>query len=236
MPLGKSSYPSVPHAMWSYHEHLVAKGNTHKLLTAIDGQGPEKTWKGINDLFHLAAKATNLTPDDLLVQLGFNRKDLDEANFQAMLGVLRAINMLHNIGFSNIRPLPPSKLRREVDFVASFRDVMYAVEVFRSSETAYRFPDHNKASCNPSKYIADRYAEKRSQFEATMQAHQTIKALLVVVMDSQPFKALTDAAEQQAVTEEAFVAMGNPINTHLLLFTGMADDRGRDLCSIHPPL
>ncbi len=69
-----------------------------------------------------------------------------------------------------------------------------------------------------------------------MNTHKCSKALLVVVMDSQPAKALVSGDEWHEVAENTFEMMGNPDNTHLLVFTGMADINGQDERILYPPL
>ena len=72
-----------------------------------------------------------LSSDELLKLLGFKNNDLDSANFQSMLGVLRAITQLGQLGFTDVEALPPKKSRQDADFIASRGGERYAIEVFR---------------------------------------------------------------------------------------------------------
>ena len=93
------------------------------------------------------------------------------------------------------------------------------------------------AQHNLEKYIARRYAEKRSQLDATMANHSCGKAMIAVVMDSQPAKPLMDIEEWAIFTKETYELMGSPANTHLLIFTGTRDlSTGKDEYAIYPPL
>jgi hypothetical protein len=231
------AYPSIPQALWTYHQELPAKNPSHPLLEAIKTQGEEQTWKGINSLFDITCRNTRLDPDRLLRQLGFDDRNFDPNYLPAILGIMRNINMLNKIGFTNIHPLPPKRSRREADLTAEYAGVKLAVEVFRSSETAYRYPSHSDPNHNLERYIADRYTKKRSQLDATIKAHQCSGALLAVVMDSSPAKQLTAGNEWTVTAKETFDLMGNPANTHLLIFTGLSDpSTGKDEFVVYPPL
>lgn len=208
------TYSSIPQALWAYYQELLAKNPSHPIVAAIQRQGEEQTWQGINELFLITAQNTGLF-DKLLRLLGFDEKNLDPNHLQAIFGVMRTINTLHNLAFDNILPLPPKKSQRESDLLAEHKGMRFAVEVFRSSEMAYRFPDHTNSAQNLQSYIARRYKEKRSQLDATMKARQCNKALLAVVMDSQPAKALVADTEWEAVVKDTFEQMGGPTNTHL---------------------
>lgn len=178
-------FPAIPPAIWAYFQDLQGMNSSHPLLEAIGKQGEQQTWKGIDELFRITSETTGLSPEDLLLRLGFDQKNLDHSYLQAIFGIMRDINTLHDIGFVRIVPLPPQKSRRESDLVAEFSGERFAIEVFRSSETAYRFPRHKDPQRNLEKYIARRYAEKRSQLDATMANHNCGEALIAVAMDSQ---------------------------------------------------
>jgi hypothetical protein len=106
--------------------------------------------------------------------------------------------------------------------------VNYAVEVFCSHEDANRF-------AGTVRYISGRYEKKQTQVNSTVQKNTCDRALLVNVMDS-TLKFLTDADELQDIIERAYAEIGNPANTHLMLFTGMSSMRGGDEYVIYPPL
>jgi hypothetical protein len=63
--------------------------------------------------------------------------------------------------------------------------------------------------------------------------------IVVVVLDSQPAKALSSSDELQQVVKEVIHRIGEPRDTYLILFAGMADKYGKDeyVCvSSLPPL
>lgn len=208
----------------------------HRLVEAVHTQGFETTWQAINEIVARASQATGLPPDRLFVSLGFNVNDLDSANFQAMLGILRSINMLTQLGFTGIKPLRPLRNRQEADFLANRNGRLYSVEVFRSSEKAYRFANHNEPSSDLATYIERRLREKLPQVRATMAAHNCAAGMVVVVMDSYPSKALNDAGEYHEAVRVAFETIGAPEGIHVLLFTGMVEmhDNAEHVC--YPPL
>ncbi len=229
-------YPEVPQKLWKSYERLLTDNPQHKLIEAIRRQGYDKTWKGINDVFLHASQATGITPSKLYEEIGFRDNDLDENNFQALLGILRSINMLNEVGFQELRPLRPKKSQKEVDLLGWFANKLLAIEVIRSSEKKYCYPDHEKPSTNSITYIVGRYSEKRAQLDSSIKNHGCDAGLLVVIMDSQPFKALVPLEELIQVTQDAFVAMGNPAKTYLAVFTGMANEQGKNEYAIFPAL
>jgi|GEM_PF-2302436 hypothetical protein len=231
-----SKYPSIPSEFWSYYQTLREKRKSHPLLAATSRQGDEKTLDAINELFEVTCRNTGLK-EKLFLNLGFDENNFDNNHLQSILGVMRAINTLNDLGFKKITPLPPRKSRREADLLAVYMNKWFAVEVFRSNEVSYRFPDHSNKSNNLQSYIAQRYSEKRSQLDATMREHQCDKAVLTVVIDSQPAKALVTGAEWEGVTEATYKLMGSPSKIHLLLFTGMKNYfSGKDEYAVYPPL
>lgn len=199
-------------------------------------QGEHRTWQAIDRLFRFTIQNTQLDSDRLLRQLGLNQSNLDRDHLQAIFGVMRTINTLHPLGFVNIHPLVRQKDRREADLVAERAGARFAIEVFRSSEIAYRYPNHKDRARNLQEYIADRYRVKRKQLAATIEAHRCAKALLAVVIDSYPAKALVQGEGFLAVARDSYRMIRSPPSTHLLIFTGMADVHGKDERAIYPGL
>ena len=237
-PMDDSSvqYPEIPQKLWEYYERLLMDNPGHKLIKAIKRQGYHKTWNGINDVFWHASQATGMTFNKLYEEIGFRENDLDENNFQALLGILRSINMLNEVGFQALRPLRPKKSQKEVDLLGRFANKLLAIEVIRSSEKKYCYPDHEKPSANSVKYVVGRYCEKRSQLASSIKEHGCAAGMLVVIMDSQPFKDLVTLEELIQVTQEAFLAMSSPAKTYLVIFTGMANEQGKNEYAIYPSL
>lgn len=232
-----AAYPSIPPAIWSYYRKLLYAKPSHPLVRAIKNQGESPTWKAIDELLKIAGDNTGLAPQGLLKVVGFNENNLDNSHIQAVFGVLRTINMLCNLGFTKPRPLPAKKSTRECDLLAEYNGARYAIEVFRSSEAAYRFPNHKDPARNLQSYITRRHKKKRTQLAATMKAYNCSKALLIVVMDSSPAKQLTRSDEWDEIARSAYHTMGSPTDTHLLIFTGLKDFRtGGDDYAAYPTL
>lgn len=226
--LDRSVYPAIPKKLWEYYERILVDRPSHRLVEATQRQGVDKTWRAINEIFVLACQATRLSSDELFELLGFKNNDLDSANFQSMLGVLRAINQLGQFGFTDVEPLPPKKSRREADFIAGRGGERYAIEVFRSSETAFRAVGHEVPCLDLAGYIEGRVNEKIKQVSSTIQTHNCDAGAIVVVLDSQPAKALSSAAELQQMVDEVMQRLVTLSKTYLIVFTGMADEYGRD--------
>src|SRR2546422_10466614 len=112
-----TAFPAIPPAIWAYFQDLQGMKSSHPLLKAIRRQGERQTWTGIDELFRITSETTGLRPEDLLRHLGFDQKNLDPSYLQAIFGIMRDINTLHNIGFVNIVPLPPHKSRKESDLM-----------------------------------------------------------------------------------------------------------------------
>lgn len=232
----RTAYPSIPPQLWIHYDRLCVERPQHRLVEAVRTQGAETTWRAINEIVALASQATGLPPDQFFSRLGFNVNDLDSANFQAMLGILRSINKLTQLGFTGIQPLQPLRNRQEADLLARRNGRLYSVEVFRSSEEAYRFANHNKPSSDLATYIERRLREKLPQVRATMGAHSCAAGMVVVVMDSYPSKALNDVGEYHEAIRVAFQKVSDTKGIHVILFTGMADMHGNDEHVCYPPL
>ncbi len=232
----RTVYTSIPAQLWDHYDRLRVERPEHRLVQAVRRQGAERTWQKINEIFSLASHATGLPPDQLFNRLGLRANDLDPANFQAMLGILRSINMLRQLGFTEFQPLRPLRNRQEADFLAKRNNRLYAVEVFRSSEVANRLANHNNPTANLAVYIEGRVREKLPQVEATIRAHNWVAGIVVVVMDSDPSNALDDGGELLDAVRVAFEVVGNPDGIHIFLFTGMSDIHGNDEHVCYPPL
>lgn len=217
-------YPHIPQQLLEYR--------SPKLVEAFNRQGEAKTWRAIDDRFRIASEITGLKPDDLLPRLGFDAKNQDRYSLQSLLGVIRTVETLRNLGFVEITPLPPRQDRKEADLLARRQGDLFAVEVFRANEDRWRYPGYNLED-----YIGRRFIEdKKAQLEATASNHGCSRAILVVVFDSES-KALLSKDELQEATEQSFVAMGFPDNTHLVMFTGTSDAiTGEDDLAIFPEL
>ena len=231
-----SQYPEIPQKLWKYYERSLTDNPQHKLIKAIEIQGYDKTWKGISKVFGHASQATGMTPNILYEEIGFGENDLNEDNFQALLGILRSINLLNEMGFQELKPLRPKKFKKEVDLLGRFADKLLAIEVIRSSEKKYCYPDHKKPSANPITYIVGRYDEKRPQLDSSIKNYGCDAGMLVVIMDSKSFKSLVSSEELSQVTQEAFLAIGSPAKTYLTVFTGMTNEQGKNEYVIYPLL
>src|SRR6476469_2875895 len=142
-----SKYPSIPSEFWSYYQTLQYKRNSHPIVDAMSRQGHEKTLKALNEPCETTCRNTGLK-EKLFLNLGFDQNNFDNNHLQSILGVMRAINTLNDLGFKKITPLPTRKSRREADLLAVYMNKWFAVEVFRSNEVSYRFPDHSNKSNN----------------------------------------------------------------------------------------
>lgn len=236
--LDRSAFAWIPPQLWNYYDRLLVRDGQelHRLVQAIQKQGAEQTWRGINELFRLACQATGLSPSQLFEKLGLGKNDFDSGNFQAMIGTLRAINMLTQHGFTRPQPLRPLSNRKEADFVAERDGTCYAVEVFRSSEEVYRYAAPDNPTSAFAAYLQRRLEEKQPQVYATMQTHNCVAGIVVVIMDSYPSKALNNAEEYHEAVRVAVERVGTPKEIHLFLFTGMADEHGNDEFACYPPL
>ncbi len=236
--IDRGKYTDIPQQIWSYYDRLLSRKGfeQHRLVQAIQKQGEETTWRGINELFALTSRAAEMSPGQLFEALGLGKNDFDSSNFQAMMGILRAINILGQHGFSQPKPLRPLSNRKEADFLAKREGKLYAVEVFRSSELSFRYADPENPGSDFAQYLRKRLDEKLPQVNTTIKEHDCDAGLVVVAMDSQPSKALNDAAEYQKAVRAAIEQVGNPSGVHLFIFTGMADERGNNEYACYPPL
>lgn len=103
-------YPHIPQQLLEYR--------SLKLVEAFNHQGEAKTWRAIDDQFRIVSEITRLKPDDLLLRLGFDARNLDRYSLQSLFGVMRTVVTLRNLGFVAITPLPPRQDRKEADLLA----------------------------------------------------------------------------------------------------------------------
>jgi|CXWL01.1.fsa_nt_gi hypothetical protein len=218
----RPEYPHIPQQLLEYR--------SPKLVEVFNHQGEAKTWQAIDDLFRIVSEITLLKPDDLLPRLAFDAKNLDRYSLQSLLGVMRTVVTLQNLGFVEITPLPPRQDRKEADLLAKRKGDLFAVEVFRANEDRWRYPGYNLEE-----YIGRRFVEdKKPQLEATMSSYGCSKAILVVVFDSES-KALLSKSELQVAAECSYISMDFPDKTHLIMFTGVSDAvTGEDDLAIFP--
>jgi len=221
--INPAKFPNTPSAFLTY--------TCPKLEDSFTRQGEEQIRRTIDQLFKVVCEITSLRPDALLAQLSFDPNNKDEDMFQSLFGVMRTITTLHRLGFSEIRPLPASKTRKEADLIAQRDGVTYAVEVFRANERTWRYPGYK---CED--HIATRYTnEKKPQLEATMRNWGCSKSMAAIVFDSDS-KALLEKPDIQEIVESVYYQVGCPANTHFLLFTGTQTPYSGDDVAVWPPL
>lgn len=191
MALNLDDFPWTPRTLTTY--------TCSKLEEAFRTQGEEKTRRAIDQLFQVVCQITDLSPDALLTQLGFDPNNRDDDTVQSLFGVMRTVTTLRNLDFTEIIPLPPSNTHKEADLVARKNGMSYAVEVFRANERKWRYPGYK---CEG--YIVARYKkEKKAQLDATMARLKCTKSIVAVVFDSDS-KALLDGSEIQSIVETVY--------------------------------
>ena len=223
-PTMRQNYPHTPEQILAY--------DSNKLREAFHYQGEEKVRLAIDDLFRIVSEITLVPSEALPERLGFQANNQDRNNFQALLGVMRTVKILHHLGFVEIQPLRPHDERPEADLLAMRQDVKFAVEVFRSNEDTPRY-----LGLNLEEYIGRRYKkDKKTQLDETMSNHICSKTILVVVFDSKSSE-LFSRNDLQEAARESFREMGFPDKTHLIVFSEIEDDMAvEDGLAIFPEL
>ena len=226
----RQKYPHTPEQILAY--------DSPKLQRAFESQGEEAVRRNIDDLFRNVSEITLVPSEALPEGLGFQANNPDRDSFQALLGVMRTIEILHHLGFVEITPLPPKRKRKEADLSAVRQDVNFAIEVSGTNEDEPRHSSFKLGEYISKKYVNDKKPEdsKLLQLESTMHHHSCSKAIFVIVFDSYSNNQFAKNDLQEAA-EYAFGMMGLPDNTHLIIFTGILDDvTGEDGLAIFPEL
>ena len=104
-PTMRQKYPHTPEQILAY--------DSPKLRKAFDYQGEEKVRLAINELFRIVSEVTLVPSEALPEKLGFQENNPDCDNFQSLLGVMRTVEILHDLSFVNITPLPPKRKDRK---------------------------------------------------------------------------------------------------------------------------
>lgn len=235
-------YTASIHAGFSAHEErerikrMQAQHTPKRMLTYLDGpllkvpkafvfQGEVVVRRKIDYLFKHCSAITQLTPDDLLDKLDFQKDNIKEEEwFSALFAVMRTIMWLHEpLGFEKITPLRKKRKKPEADLKATRHGVTYAIEVYRTKE---EIPwDHNfeLAECIAEKYDYDGNEDKegkKRQTRATMKNHTCSRELFVVAFDSCSCRRYTKKDLQNAAKYALAKMIGFPDKTHIFIFTG----------------
>ena len=183
-----TSFPNIPRALVKHVEFCFRKGHQNRLTQMLRDQSPEvaeRVAKNIDQMLSQAAKATHLTPDELLRRTDFVFRDPDPVRLDAAFAEIRAVIFLDNEGFADIQLLKAGQQKR-ADIVAKRKGCKYAIEVAHS---IYDAPGRWSIE-GLRDWLLGRYRgeNKAAQLEATAGEHGCHRHVFIgVVNNPSPF-------------------------------------------------
>jgi len=197
----KKNYPNIPQQFWEYIHNADRCKVQDRWLSVLMGPDSRSILQDIDGRFQRAGKILNLSPSKIAKALDLDPKNVAHNRLDSFFAQFRVVFFLGGQGFSNITPLRRSS-KPSADFVAEYRSIRYAVEVFHSSSDNYQWPNHESRRCDLIRYFVDKAKRKRDQVDATREKKQCEKGILVLVLDSYPAKALLCRSDFQHILEQ----------------------------------
>lgn len=225
-----ADYPYIPREVFDYVHQIREQRVPCPLLTALQ-EHEEGTLEALDRLFRSAGGVLGLERGRLIDAADWVPHDHDPTRFDAMLAELRAVVFLHDLGFSGIQ-LIPSRGEKRADGTGQRGQIRYAFEVVCPSREVYRWPDHDRESRDLTKFIVDKFRQKRAQLDATADEENCGARLLIVVIIEETAAALLERPEYLAnVLEPAWQELGKPQDTYLAILAKYRTDS-----CVFPPL
>ncbi len=176
-----------------------------------------------------ASKITNLGVDELLNGLDFKPNDLTIESLESFIAELRAIFWLRNFKFINILPIQATNKGKQADFIATYKNKTYAVEVFCLTKANEQKKDSKLGvyiNFN-AKFICDFINKENKKLQLDAMSNVDRK-LLLCVANSSPVIALNTADDFKSLIKQIYKSLdwGSPYFIGLL--TGFQSADGLD--------
>ena len=225
----------------NYLDHIFLNKLNHSYIETCEGFGRKIVDEKINKLLTHSAIDTGTTEIELLNALDFDGRNYDEQKIQSVFAVLRTIRILSTeLFFNKIKPLPRQPGRKEADLLAFKNNLLFSIEVARSSEIAPRW-----VGANLNRYISDLWGKKEEQIRSSMSHHKCEKGMLCIILDSEPAKSdlclevippFPKWLSLPVIIEGAYRNIGDPKDIHLLLSTGQFESGEKLIYAVFPRL
>jgi hypothetical protein len=194
----------------------------------------------VNELFKSVSTVCKMSCDNLMKSLDYNLNDKSSENFESLVAMLRAINILNSMGFSDIIPVKLNN-KKHCDLLANYKDEICVIEVFCSTEKAKRLYSDianlrsSKISYNLTTYYLLRAKEKKPQLDCSASFYSAKKKILILVLNSYPSIALDTRPEYEEMLKNIYYALNWGVDYHFGLFTGMTTLGIGSDDAIYPP-
>lgn len=228
-------YPSIPEELYQYIEKVILTDTQEKFLPTLSGKGKEQTLQRVERLFIDSRRILNCDKKQIIKGLDFHPNDVQRGRIDALLAELRTVSWLDSQGFHDIQLLE-SAGKKQADMLATLSGSRFAVEVFCSTDAAYRWPDHPNPHLDLIQDFINEAIKKRPQLDATATDHNCDKRLLALVLDSEPARKRLDHSHHAANLQRIAEALGWGDRYHFALITGMGDAREGPDDTIYPNL
>ena len=218
---------NIPRQFREYIQNVAKSRLKERWIPALLGPHGTSILQDIDVRFSRASRILNLSPAQIAKELDLDSNNITGNRMDSFIAELRALFWLDTLGLKNIRPLRATS-KRQGDFVGEYRSIRYAVEVFYSPEDFYRWPDHESRRKDLIRYYIDRAAEKRSQVDSSIENEKCKKGVLVLVLDSNPAKALIGRQGYLDVLKRVYHELSWGPDYHYGIITGMVSGEGLD--------
>lgn len=179
-------------------ENFKSENRYVEVLTEL----PEAVIRDIGKMFKMAINATGLSPKELAIQSGFNKKDLDPSRVESWLAEIRLLNYLSELGFSKIRFLKAGKTKK-ADLYAEKEGLKYVVEI---TALGY-YSDKRKWTVEEIILAIEKKLDREGKFEQlikTVEEEACDRMILGVIVDAQGMKALNSSEDFKKAAKEVF--------------------------------
>jgi hypothetical protein len=208
-------FPNIPAKLFAYLNRLLKTPCQNSQFHLAMENHPEHTFTVLDQRFSECSKIVSLSPDDLLMKLDFQLKDLSPERIESLLGELRTIHFLANNAFTNITPIRSGFSKNED---------RYLIEVATSIYSAPRTLHHSLVKWANSRLQND---GKLAQMSERSNAY---RSLFVCILNSSGALALNKRSDYQKIIKEIWEEVGSIQNLHIAIVTGLVTEEGQDDC------
>ncbi len=232
----------MPADFAGYLVEFVAKKPGHEYSHALrDAKSCGSLTSNLGALFRSVANTLGISQGEVMTTFELGSNDFRKGSLEAFVAELRVCSYLANIGFTSLKRIP----RPNADFVGSYGEMKYAIEVFCIVRDDFAEPLPFPSGDSPA-YRLDRDAferkvfekctEKKVQLDATMKSCNCNRGLMIAVNDAESMLNLNTHSTFLKVLKRIFEKLSWGNSYHVGIFTGSVTlGEGSQDC-IFPPI
>lgn len=205
--------PQLPSELVEHIELCLKEAPNNRLVRALI-EHPEETVKALHRLIRRAANVLGCSESEALRRADFNKHDLDQSKFDAVLAELRGVVYLKDEGFQSIRLFKADRQVRRADGSAIWKGERVIFDVVCSTE------DASNSRRQLARHIASKYGEKHEQLSSNTPRDKAQLSLLICVLNTSSVKWDHGHRELLVCLKEAFRLAESPPDTHFAVVTG----------------